>query len=624
MVTDCVVDMSDAPTSLRFENYAGSLSRARVRCARPTSWAALQDFVIRHDPATHGQVTLRSTGNSLHNQSLGPGTMLLLDRMPHSIKVTVDDDLAWGSPVQRWPTAEVTGWTPWDAIVRATLGLTPPDQWVTQAHRDVWRVTTFVDADPSAEGNVAIVRSHTGMPTRPRLLPYSLVSSGRISAAGSLSADAVWRCASALGRESDSVVWFDLLTSDGTVLRIFDPRHEGWQHRVTAADRQFAPTAEANARAFDAVVGGFGLLGVLVRIKYRLLELPPDAPRPHGVDPHIRDPSGPWPLFPHTGPAQFGSVGAGLGVQALTWIRAASSTDAILDALVEHYVHAAQQRIASADDLPRKAGADLVGRLGMVFPNRRRRLLAVLGDIRWGEPPPGTPRFEPWDRGYSWRSTSLILRFGALPWFARIGEWLAYRRVFQRAIAQAPMANPIPEFAFFLEGHTHALAQRRKKPRTLQQAWAIPIELDDRGRCVAGRELLSEFIAELRRLGQGRFWRSNAVRVQLCDLKLVPPGRGVLSCARNTLAVVVTATVENVRGYRTWPGGQAAPRRAFRELTATFAPRGVKLFLAKALEVSPEDLARMYGVALEEFMATRRTLDPRGCWSSDFLTTLRS
>src|SRR5690606_4430170 len=139
---------------------------------------------------------------------------LLLDALPHHVDIVIDEPL---TEELVWSTAEVSGWTPWDVVVRAGLGLGPPAGWDREGAPGTWSVdgTGLPRSWPSAEGNGCTVRGGGAPRRRPALVPYSMVSSGRITTAGSLSADAAWRFSAVLGREHDSVVWLDLRTASG-------------------------------------------------------------------------------------------------------------------------------------------------------------------------------------------------------------------------------------------------------------------------------------------------------------------------------------------------------------------------------------------------------------------------
>jgi FAD/FMN-containing dehydrogenase len=89
------------------------------------------------------------------------------------------------------------------------------------------------------------------------LVPRVIVTSGETTVGGTLSANSLSRFSPVFGRESDTVVAFDLLLADGTV-------------RHCRRDNEH--------RHLFAAAGGFGFLGALVRVTYRLLDVRPLLP----------------------------------------------------------------------------------------------------------------------------------------------------------------------------------------------------------------------------------------------------------------------------------------------------------------------------------------------------------
>lgn len=89
------------------------------------------------------------------------------------------------------------------------------------------------------------------------VLPYSVVTTRRATAGGTLSADCLSRCSPVTGREGAHVRRFTLLTLDGRFIecRRDDPDPEG-------------------AELFHAVIGGFGYLGVVTEITFDLRPSP--------------------------------------------------------------------------------------------------------------------------------------------------------------------------------------------------------------------------------------------------------------------------------------------------------------------------------------------------------------
>lgn len=117
------------------ESYSGSIAIRPDEQEAPASVAELLDVLANRELPR--PITLRATGNSLHDQALGHGTVILLDRLPHEVVVRPDDAMPSGPPRA---TVEVTAWTPWEAVVRAALRIEqPPARWSSgdDGHWDV-------------------------------------------------------------------------------------------------------------------------------------------------------------------------------------------------------------------------------------------------------------------------------------------------------------------------------------------------------------------------------------------------------------------------------------------------------------------------------------------------------
>src|SRR5689334_21124352 len=119
---------------IELESYTGRLRERAAEVRAPSSVAELCELVAGHDPARHGALTLRGHGHSLDRQALGKGVVVSLEALPHRVGVTEDDWIAGASPADgrplRWTTVEVTGWTPWEAVMRTVLRLAPPAAWL--------------------------------------------------------------------------------------------------------------------------------------------------------------------------------------------------------------------------------------------------------------------------------------------------------------------------------------------------------------------------------------------------------------------------------------------------------------------------------------------------------------
>jgi hypothetical protein len=169
-----------------------------------------------------------------------------------------------------------------------------------------------------------------------------------------------------------------------------------------------------------------------------------------------------------------------------------------------------------------------------------------------------------------------------------------------------------------LEGHAIAMSDVTRLAKTMQVAWVVPITVEA-GRCTKGREELLASIDEIRSLTHKRLlFKQNSVRLQYCDIKLVPQGRAILSSSPAGVGVMVTATIESTLNYSWIFGGKNGPRTVLESLTNTFAARGLRLHLGKNVFIGQQQLKVMYGDALHRFAKVKRELDPTQVWGSEF------
>jgi FAD/FMN-containing dehydrogenase len=176
----------------RLESYSGQV--VWVRTFRPESHERLRD-VLAFARGRGWRVSLRGAGLSFDTQAVGKDLCVVLDRLGG---ITID-------PVAG--TATVGPGATWGDILDAALaaGFVPP----------------------------------------------VMVSSGEITAGGSVSSNALSRFSVTLGREAEHVVQIEIMTPDG----------------ATAIARPGEPR-------FGAAIGGFGYVGAITSITHRLVKLP--------------------------------------------------------------------------------------------------------------------------------------------------------------------------------------------------------------------------------------------------------------------------------------------------------------------------------------------------------------
>ncbi|MFO0681377.1 MAG: hypothetical protein U0234_04965 [Sandaracinus sp.] len=657
------------------KNYSDSLEAIPSSVHKISSVAALR-ALVESQPA-HAPLLLRATGNSIHDQALTKHAVALLGGLPHEVVLTPDDVVKTGAagPV-RWTTIRATAWTPWEVVMRCALRIdTPPQLW-----RGKWDLGSGAPVDTGGPDKCVWASTASGR----HFVPYVVPSSGRITVGGSLSADTMWRFSTLFGHEARAVVWIDVLayrTQNGArktyTLRLLNEAQGLYAHRALHAENgvEFAPTQAENDRWFCAVNAGFGLLGPILGAKYMVLELrgrdqaefhaalptfdgihlrKPDAPAGDTADPREHaperakravsgeleaapppppapaapgDPTPPWspPTYPHAADAELGHVGESLTDQALTWMWDIVDTNVVFDALVAHHFQHAQSTGDDGMHLPRDVKPDTATCFGLFFPNHKNELRTVVGSVAFGKPQAGAGHFKMWDRRYTRSNTPLVV--AALPWLAAAGEAFAFLSIFHGPLADtqnglAPHANPIPEFAMFMEGHSVALdAMHDHMPKTVQQAWVLPIPNDpnDAAGMQAARALFHDFLGVVRKLSTDAWdplGMHRPIRIQICDVKVLPRGHAILSSASKSPVIAITMAIEDGKDYG--KNGWGDPAERYAELTHQFLTRGVRVHLTKNRYVDPADVKAMYGAQMAELRKIKQQLDPDGLYGSAF------
>ncbi len=661
------------------KNYSDSLEAVPSVVHKISSEADLRALVEKQ--AAGSPVLIRATGNSIHDQALTTHAVALLGGLPHEVILTPDDAVKTGAGgPTRWATIRATAWTPWEVVVRCALRIdAPPQLW-----RGKWDLGSGAPVDTGGPDKCVWAAPASGRRFVPYVIPSSgrITVGGSLSADtmwrfstlfGHEARALVW---------IDVLAYRTVGGHRKTyTLRLLNESQGLYPDRALHAEAgvEFAPTQAENDRWFRAVNAGFGLLGPILRAKYMVLELsgrdqadfhaalptfdgihlrapaPAAAPAPPSLDPHAHaperakravagvldaapppappapapagDPTPPWspPTYPHAADAELGHVGEALADQALTWMWDIVDTDVVFDSLVSHHY---QHALSSGDDgmhLPRTVKPDTATRFGLFFPNHENELRTVVGSVAFGKPQAGAGHFKMWDRSYTRSNTPLVI--AALPWLAAAGEQFAFLSIFHGPLADtqnglSPRANPIPEFAMFMEGHSVALdALHDHMPKTVQQAWVLPLPNDptDAAAMQTARQLFHDFLGVVRKLSTDA-WDPlgihRPIRIQICDVKVLPRGRAVLSSASKSPVIAITMAIEDGKDYG--KNGWGDPAQRYADITHQFLARGVRVHLTKNRFVDPADVKAMYGAQMAELRAIKLELDPEGLYGSAF------
>jgi decaprenylphospho-beta-D-ribofuranose 2-oxidase len=381
--------------------------------------------------------------------------------------------------------------------------------------------------------------------------PFVTVTTAHATAGGTLASDCLSRCSPVCGKEGRHVLRFDLMTPDGEVHQCTPPGSDGPPSR----DEQL----------FRGAVGGFGYLGAILSITYRV--------RP------IRSAGDTRPLGVHTTLRTFGTFAefAGSLVPATRAMRLdppdGDEPDAIYGAL---YVGKRQT--------PRAV-------------TMQSRFTSQVGDCK----PmllfqkPGIPRIlVEWLIRFRWFNG--VLWWATFKWFYKTGN---------------EYDNELPSFTFFMDGNAKAKRLARRiglHARTLQQTFVVPAgNLED-----DPRESQARLVA----------WLNHAQAV-LRKHDLIPTFYDVLYLPQDSTAML-SATAGG--GGFAVSYAFEAPRPNLDHVEPVFAQltddlwkdHGGRVSLVKNVCAAPAVLVASYGTDLEDFLALKQSVDRDGVLRNHF------
>ncbi|HRG97598.1 MAG TPA: FAD-binding oxidoreductase [Polyangiaceae bacterium] len=395
------------------------------------------------------------------------------------------------------------------------------------------------------------------------LVPFVAVSTSRATAGGTASADCISRFSSSIGKESTFIRQVSVLTLDGVL-------HEVSRDSASADDRAL----------FHAVIGGFGYLGVIVRLTYAVW-------RP------------PAPGFPRT------------PLRVSTLVKKCGDLRSFVRPLADHAPRPA----------PRagKLGANTTYALHDIAHGFFERAAASAAEGSPDDPtafygvvcPGGAPRGLVFESRYV-RSDTLRpmlqhvpahpLRFLA-EWTARGRHtgplfWWATYEMFD----EAPYLDDLLGYTFFMDGNVRTRALERRLGMTtftLQQTYVIPFS----------PEALREFLSDALELLDAR-----GLVPLLFDVLYIPGDDALLSASRRLDGFAVTLAFETGRR-------SDLPLRedALRELSHACLAAGGRVHLGKTVCATPGVLRGMYAGALGELRSLKDRYDPKRVLGNRFL-----
>jgi decaprenylphospho-beta-D-ribofuranose 2-oxidase len=393
--------------------------------------------------------------------------------------------------------------------------------------------------------------------TEPKgLIPAITVTTEKATAGGTLSADCLSRFSPAYGKEGTRVESFELLTTEGELLNCSAPPSDANWAKLTREQR-----------AFRGVIGGFGYLGAVVSVTYRLLAV--------------------------------GETGGQIGVRTF------ARTYEGYDRLVRDLVPATEQTYLEASDPNDPGKLDAIWS-GLVTSRGGRKRTFLFTSAYTPKPerrrlPVHRPKFllrVP----YEW----LMRR----RWSSRLLWSIAFRLGFHRD----EYIDDVEGFTFFMDGN--ARAKRVGKwfgfsMRNIQQTFVIPFDPAGGAGWQAGRDALVDWLDTAQKL--------------LDDRDLSPTLQDVLFLPGDEPFLL--SSTAGGPGFAASYAFETSRRSTLERVSEAFSDLadiawekfGGRVHLVKNVVASQRTLAEMYGDGAERFSELKRELDPAGILRNDFL-----
>jgi decaprenylphospho-beta-D-ribofuranose 2-oxidase len=399
------------------------------------------------------------------------------------------------------------------------------------------------------------------------LVPYSVVTSSRATAGGTLSSDCLSRCSPITGREGQHVRSFKLLTADGRPIEC----------------RRDDPDPD-RAELFHAVIGGLGYLGIITEVTFDL------RPPVEGWAPGL-----PIRALTHVTKLVLRGGGKDRWRRLLLRLRDAVSTAREAQKLAKSPRQRCPSDIAESGPIPWDAVSGAAW-----FAGPREEALLFRSRYVVGQPLDPLPLYQ--------RDSAMALMMPEAMLDAHLTE--LGERAFFLFLREGCYINEIDDFTFFMEnqfGPQKASANRAGwRLNVIQQTFVLPSACtpDDREGLAAAATFLAALRPEL---------HDRDARPTLIDVIYLPADSFALSANRAMCGFAVTLAWTD-RDGRSW--GRLSTR--LRELSGLCRQLGGRVHLVKSVEAHPDDLAAMYRPVLGRFLALKKRCDPRGILRNEF------
>jgi len=389
------------------------------------------------------------------------------------------------------------------------------------------------------------------------LVPAGTVTTEHATPGGTLSADCLSRFSMAYGKEGKTAESFELLTPEGELLNCSPPPKESSWDELTLEQR-----------AFRGVIGGFGYLGAVVSITYRLLRV--------GADKH-------------------GRIG----------VRSFAGTYESFDRLTHDLLPKTEKAAMEDSDPNDPQKLDAIWSAILPAPHGAHRMILFTSAF--------TP--DPERRRMIQHRPKLLVRV-PFEWLMRV-TWISRRLwsvIFRIGFNREQYVDDLEGFTFFMDGNVRAKRAGkwfRFKMRNIQQTFVVPFDEKGGHGWEAGRDALLEWLEKAQRLLDAR-----GLTPTLHDVLFLPRDEPfMLSSTAGGPGFAVSYAFETSRQSRL-----DGAREAFNELAdLLWEDFGGRVHLVKNVCASQQTLAKMYGEGIGRFLALKRELDPAWILNNDFL-----
>jgi decaprenylphospho-beta-D-ribofuranose 2-oxidase len=387
------------------------------------------------------------------------------------------------------------------------------------------------------------------------LVPAVTVTTEHATAGGTLSADCLSRFSMAYGKEGTRVESFDLLTTEGELLHCTPPPAD------TAWD-----DLTREQRAFRGAIGGFGYLGAMVSITYRLLRV--------------------------------GETNRQIGVR--TFAREFET----FDRLARDLVPATKQTYQEESDPNDPEKLDAIW--SAIVPSGRGSKRALFFTSAF------TPK--PERRRLIQHRPKLLIRV-PFEWLLRVG-WtsrLLWSLSFRIGFRRDEYVDDLEGFTFFMDGNARAKRAGKRlgfSMKNVQQTFVVPFQADGGDDWQTGQDALVRWLDAAHSLMEER-----GLRPTLHDVLFLPADEPfLLSSSASGPGFAVSYAFET-SNRRTLEKAQ----EAFVDLADVLWEQfGGRVHLVKNVFASRKTLREMYADGTERFFALKRELDPSGSLRNDF------